>query len=51
MQVTDTKLTFDRATPAAYVGPGGEVRVKLSVESDWWATFDFGVDLLRVAFK
>ncbi|MCK9462679.1 MAG: S8 family peptidase [Proteobacteria bacterium] len=46
--VADTKATVKRDNPKPYVGPGDEVRVKLSAESDWFATFDFGVDELRL---
>jgi thermitase len=49
--VADTKRAVERAAPKPYVGAGGEVRVRLSAESDWWATFDLGVDMLRVRFK
>lgn len=51
VSVSDTKRAVERAGPKPYLGPGGEVRVRLSAESDWWATFDLGVDLLRVRFK
>jgi thermitase len=51
LDVADTQVTIRRDNPSAYVGPGGEVRVRLAAESDWWATFDIGVDALRVAPK
>jgi thermitase len=51
VKVADTKISALRANPAAYFGPGGEVRTQLTAESDWWATFDLGVDLLRVLYK
>jgi thermitase len=49
--VADTKATVKRDSPKPYVGPGDEVRVKLSSESDWWATFDLGVDQLRLYWE
>jgi thermitase len=49
--VVDTKASVRRDNPKPYVGPGGEVRVRLYSESDWWATFDLGVDELRVLPK
>jgi thermitase len=49
--VADTKAAVRRDNPKPYVGSGGEVRVKLSSESDWWATFDLGVDQLRLYWE
>jgi thermitase len=51
VKTADTSFKVSRSTPKPYIGANGEVRVRLAAESDWWATFDFGVDLLRVFYK
>jgi thermitase len=47
LDLSDTRIELPASSPAECVSPTGEIKLRLERTSDWWLTFDLGLDLVR----
>ncbi len=47
LNLSDTVLVLTASGPAECVSSSGEIKVRLERASDWYATFDLGLDVVR----